>query len=127
MDRKGPDVWRVDGETMGFRLPSTSTDHPVACFSWWDFGWRPNQIFLGSTSRPQGPWPGRFFATHTSIAATNELAFPHSGGRCHRLCGSPWICYPPLGMKQPKPGYRVVLSVGEIVSCLNRGESCKRP
>ena len=115
------------GETMGFRLPSTSTDHPVACFSWWDFGWRPDQNLFGvneQTARTLA-WPIlRYAYEHRSY---QRARIPPLRGTLPPIVRIAVDLLPPLGMKQPKPGYRVVLSVGEIVSCLNRGESCKRP
>ena len=127
MARKGPDVWRVDGRDYGISFTQYEYGPPGSVLFVVGFRVAAESDLFGvneQTARTLA-WPIlRYAYEHRSY---ERVRIPPLRGTLSPIVRIAVDLLPPLGMKQPKPGYRVVLAVGEIVSCLNRGESCKRP
>jgi len=127
MARNGPEVWRVDGHA--YRISSTHYEHGPHDSVLYAVGFRvaAESDLLGvneQTARALA-WPIlRYAYEHNSY---ERVRIRPLRGTLTPIVRIAVDLLPPLGTGQDKPGYRVVLSIGEIVSCLNRGESCKRP
>jgi hypothetical protein len=125
--KNGPEVWWVDGRAH--RIASTHYEHGPHDTVLYVVGFRvaaESDLFGADeqTARTLA-WPIlRYAYEHRSYERVRIRAFRGMLAPIVRIAVD---LLPPLGSGQDKPGYRVVLSIGEIVSCLNRGESCKRP
>jgi hypothetical protein len=128
MASKGPEVWWVDGRAYG--ISSTHYEYGPPGSVHYVVGFQvaaESDLFgVNEQSARALAWPIlRYAYEHDSYERVRR--FPPLKGMPPPIVRIAVDLLPPLGTGRDKPGYRVVLSVGEIVSCLNRGESCKRP